>query len=227
MRTSIKGFVFGVLVSSTVFFGAELYQISDARLSSDFFSTTSGYRPYDFAMKYAFGSDVLDYNAAGKGSFRVIKHTPLTELSPSDIELVCFTTGARQDPEDTYEISASFFLTKASQKKFLSALQSGHQSHVSFEYKNFTVTNFWINEASTQNYTKTRSRAVEPGYNPLNRYADFSFSAWALNDQDLIEVAHYFSPDKIPGGCDADFRPEKLDVWSASLEKFWGRKAKD
>ncbi|MEX0300487.1 MAG: hypothetical protein AB3N28_15545 [Kordiimonas sp.] len=183
-------------------------------------------KEYEFVTFGGFIGNNLEADADGFNSYpsiendlRFVTKSPMFSLSPSDIELVCFSSGVEVAPY----FGINIFLVPEAQKRFETGILSAETKEVELTFKGNLVTTVSFLPGAAKNYAAIGTQTYPPGVmNPLNRKEDISLSVHTGDNQVyLLEVARYLSPDSAPKGCHKGFNSTIVEDWEELIKWFW------
>ncbi len=183
-------------------------------------------KEYEFTTYGGFIGNNLEAGADSFNSYpsiemdlRFVTKSPMYSLHPSDIELVCFSSGVKVVPN----FGINIFLKPEAQKRFEAGILSAETKEVELTFQGNLVAAFGFSSGAAKNYAAIGTQTYPPGVmNPLNRKEDISLSVRSGDNQvSLLEVAHYLSPNSAPEGCHDGFDSSVVEDWEELIKWFW------
>lgn len=150
---------------------------------------------------------------------RFVKHDPIQFINAKDVELVCFNTTIKTVPN----FRISIFLRSEAQDRFQAGIVRAEGHKVSLTYQGNLIDSFVLNPGAAAGYATVQEQTNGPGTaNPFNRPADLSLGVGHRdNHLNLLTLAHYLSPDRVPGGCNEWFDPSLIEDWDELIKWVW------
>lgn len=178
-----------------------------------------------------YGSFMLGSNTYGDSSdtFTLVKHTPLFEITASDVDSICLTTKIETDDPYAY-LEGHIFLKHDTQLRIYNTIDAEEDRKISFEFQGLKVMDGFIKANPAKHYAMySQPKEGSTEAPPYNRLADFILERpIPANTENkfpvyhMLTILHHLSPNTVPEGCPAGFDSSLIAFdWDMANTHLW------
>jgi len=153
-------------------------------------------------------------------TFKLVQQKHLLNIVPEDLDQICFTK-VLPDEDDYMDLKLHFFMNQKGRDRLFAAMEKGTNEAAIFYFYTSHVADLMPTQRSIGWAKQQLEEEADTTKFAIGRNPDLSFNGFGDSRRAMLFIASYFSPDKIPAGCNSSFDPANIEWWNIVTSQYW------